>query len=124
MELEKLIPDIEIPKQKPVVLIVYEQLSQAIVTNYHLPEKRMAASVQVGVGYDCDPDRVEAVLLDVALLSEKPISEATINEAAEFAMNAVTPIDDVRGSARYRKLMVRNMTRKALSEVWEKLKAR
>ncbi len=31
MELDKLIPTIEIPKQKPVVLIVYEQLSNAIV---------------------------------------------------------------------------------------------
>ena len=62
------------------------------------------------------------LLLDVVLLSEKPISEATINEAAEFAMNAVTPIDDVRGSARYRSLMVRNMTRNALTDVWEKLK--
>ncbi len=57
----------------------------------------------------------------MALLSEKPISEETINEAAEFAMNAVTPIDDVRGSARYRKLMVRNMTRKAITEVWRRL---
>jgi CO/xanthine dehydrogenase FAD-binding subunit len=64
------------------------------------------------------------VLLDVALLSEKPITETTINEAAEFAMNSVKPIDDVRGSARYRKLMVRNLTRKALGEVWEKLKAK
>ncbi len=63
------------------------------------------------------------LLLDMALLREKPINEATINEAAEFAMNAVTPIDDVRGSARYRKLMARNMTRKALLDVWEKLSA-
>ncbi len=61
------------------------------------------------------------LLLDMALLREKPINEESINEAAEFAMNAVTPIDDVRGSARYRKLMVRNMTRKALTEVWERL---
>ncbi len=60
---------------------------------------------------------------DMAPLSEKPITEDTINEAADVAMNSVTPIDDVRGSARYRKLMVRNLTRKALSEVWEKLKA-
>lgn len=58
---------------------------------------------------------------DMSLLSEKPVNEATINEAAEFAMNSVTPIDDVRGSARYRKLMVRNMTRNALTEVWKRL---
>lgn len=61
------------------------------------------------------------LLLDVALLSEKPITEETINEAADFAMKAVTPIDDVRGSARYRKLIVRNLTRKALIEVWKRL---
>ncbi len=64
------------------------------------------------------------LLLDVAILSEKAVTAESINEAAEFAMNSVTPIDDVRGSARYRKLMVRNMTRKALADVWEKLKAR
>lgn len=62
------------------------------------------------------------LLLDMALLSEKPISEESINEAADFAMNSVTPIDDVRGSARYRKLMVRNLTRKALTDVWVNLK--
>ena len=61
------------------------------------------------------------LLLDVALLSEKPIGEVTINEAAEFAMSAETPIDDVRGSARYRKLMVRNLTRNALTDVWKRL---
>jgi CO/xanthine dehydrogenase FAD-binding subunit len=61
------------------------------------------------------------LLLDVALLSEKQINEESINEAADFAMNAVKPIDDVRGSARYRSLMVRNLTRNALTDVWEKL---
>lgn len=59
---------------------------------------------------------------DMSLLSEKPITPELIDEAADVAMNSVTPIDDVRGSARYRKLMVRNMTRKALLDVWEKLR--
>jgi carbon-monoxide dehydrogenase medium subunit len=56
-----------------------------------------------------------------AILSEKTITAKTISSAAEAAMEAVTPIDDVRGSARYRKLMVRNLTREALTEVWTKL---
>ncbi len=61
------------------------------------------------------------LLLAMTPLGEEAISEATINAAAEFAMNAVTPIDDVRGSARYRQLMVRNLVRKAVTEVWERL---
>lgn len=56
------------------------------------------------------------------ILAENPITEAIIAEAAEAAMNACTPIDDVRGSARYRKLMVRNLTKKAITEVWEKIR--
>ena len=61
------------------------------------------------------------LLIDMALLNEKPITAELIDVAADVAMNSVTPIDDVRGSARYRKLMVRNMTRNALNEVWKKL---
>jgi CO/xanthine dehydrogenase FAD-binding subunit len=59
-----------------------------------------------------------------AVLAEKTITEATIAEAARAAMDACTPIDDVRGSARYRKLMVRNLTRKAVTEVWERISKR
>jgi CO/xanthine dehydrogenase FAD-binding subunit len=57
-----------------------------------------------------------------AVLADKPLSDATLDEAAAAAMDACTPIDDVRSSARYRKLMVRNLTRKALAEVWAKIK--
>jgi carbon-monoxide dehydrogenase medium subunit len=57
-----------------------------------------------------------------AILAGKPISEASIAEAAGAAMEACTPIDDVRGSARYRKLMVRNLTRRAITEIWEQIK--
>lgn len=58
-----------------------------------------------------------------AILAEGPLNETTISRAAEAAMAACTPIDDVRSSARYRKLMVRNLTKRAVTEVWAQLQA-
>jgi carbon-monoxide dehydrogenase medium subunit len=52
------------------------------------------------------------------VLSGKKITAELIDEAAVATMDSVTPIDDVRGSARYRKQMVKNLTREALTEVW------
>jgi carbon-monoxide dehydrogenase medium subunit len=55
-------------------------------------------------------------------LSENSISEEALRHASRLAMEACTPIDDVRASARYRKMMVRNLSYKALKEVWEEIK--
>ncbi len=54
-------------------------------------------------------------------LANNPITPEAIQEAARLAAEACSPIDDVRGSARYRKQMVRNLSLKALTEVWKKL---
>lgn len=56
------------------------------------------------------------------LLASKPIDEAVLVEAAQLAYESCTPIDDVRGSARYRKQMVRNLTRNALVDIWSKIR--
>jgi carbon-monoxide dehydrogenase medium subunit len=61
-------------------------------------------------------DRVEAIL------AEAPINGQTLREASNAAMEACNPIDDVRATARYRKMMVRNLSLKALSEIWETIK--
>jgi CO/xanthine dehydrogenase FAD-binding subunit len=53
------------------------------------------------------------------ILASKPITEAVIAEAAQAAMDACNPIDDVRGSGRYRKHMVRNLTKQAVTEVFK-----
>ena len=44
-----------------LIIVPNAKLAQAIVTNFCLPEKRMAASLQVGVSYDSDPDQIERV---------------------------------------------------------------
>jgi carbon-monoxide dehydrogenase medium subunit len=56
-----------------------------------------------------------------AYLANTPITPDSIREAASLAAKACAPIDDVRGSARYRKQMVKNLSARALAEVWEKL---
>ena len=57
------------------------------------------------------------------ILANAPISEDTIIAAAQAAMDTATPIDDVRGSARYRKYMVRNLTREGVTYVWNRIQA-
>ncbi len=54
-------------------------------------------------------------------LANHSITPESLREAAYLSANACSPIDDVRGSARYRKEMVRNLSAKALTEVWKNL---
>jgi carbon-monoxide dehydrogenase medium subunit len=54
-------------------------------------------------------------------LADRAITPKVLREAALLTSEACSPIDDVRGSARYRKQMVKNLSVKALSEVWERL---
>ncbi len=48
-----------------MVIVPNAKLSQAIVTNYYLPEKRLGVSLQVSVSYGSDLDRVEQILLEI-----------------------------------------------------------
>jgi carbon-monoxide dehydrogenase medium subunit len=57
-----------------------------------------------------------------AYLAKTTITPEVIREAAYLAAEACAPIDDVRGSVRYRREMVKNLSARALAEVWAKLK--
>jgi small-conductance mechanosensitive channel len=46
------------------VIIPNNKITQSILTNYYLPEPRMAVLTHISVSYDVDPDRVEAALLE------------------------------------------------------------
>jgi len=56
------------------------------------------------------------------VLAASPPGKETFALAAQKAMEAATPIDDVRASAAYRKAMVRNLTLRGLREVWTQMK--
>jgi small-conductance mechanosensitive channel len=49
-----------------IVVIPNSKLSQSVVTNYYLPEKRMSLLIPIGVSYSSDPARVEQVLVEEA----------------------------------------------------------
>jgi CO/xanthine dehydrogenase FAD-binding subunit len=54
-------------------------------------------------------------------LATNPPGPQAFKEAAQLAAESCSPINDVRGSARYRKAMVHNLTQKALEITWERL---
>ncbi|MBI4907834.1 MAG: mechanosensitive ion channel family protein [Acidobacteria bacterium] len=49
-----------------LIIVPNAKLAQAIVTNYHLPEKRMSLLLPVGVSYDSDPEAIERILIEEA----------------------------------------------------------
>lgn len=50
-------------------------------------------------------------------LAGKKLDESVINEAANLAMLSINPISDVRGSAKYRKVITRVITQRALQAI-------
>lgn len=68
--------------QNNIIVIPNNKLSQSVVINYSLPEKRMATLIPIGVSYSSDPEKVEKILKEVVkdaigkvpgLINEEPI---------------------------------------------------
>ncbi len=56
-----------------LVIIPNAKLSQSIITNYYLPEKRMSLLIPISVSYESDPERIERILIDEAKKATKEI---------------------------------------------------
>jgi carbon-monoxide dehydrogenase medium subunit len=59
-----------------------------------------------------------------AALGGKAVSDETIQQAAEAAQAAARPIDDMRGTAQYRRHLVGVLTRRALRGAIQRAKER
>jgi len=57
-----------------LIFIPNNKLSQATVTNFHMPEPRLGVSIQVNVDYDSDTDRVARILLEEAQAGTREIA--------------------------------------------------
>ena len=66
------------------VIVPNSTLAKAVITNYSLPEPRMAYVMPVSVAYGTDPQRVEKVLLDVAQEAIRDRLEGLLAEPAPF----------------------------------------
>ncbi len=53
-----------------MVIVPNAKLAEAIVTNFHLPDKTVSSSISVRVAYDSDPDVVERLLIEEALSAQ------------------------------------------------------
>ena len=96
-------------------------LSIVGVTVFGYPCKETASGYRFKIALASVAPVPFAAVKAEAVLAEKKITADVIAEAAQVAMDSINPIDDVRGSARYRKYMVRNLAREALTEVWSKI---
>jgi small-conductance mechanosensitive channel len=66
-----------------LIVVPNAKLAQAIVTNFHLPEKRMSLLVPVNVSYESDPEAVERILVEEASAGAKVIP-GLLSEPAPF----------------------------------------
>lgn len=47
-----------------LIIIPNSKLSQSIVVNYFLPEKRMSLQIPISVSYNSDPERIQQILIE------------------------------------------------------------
>jgi small-conductance mechanosensitive channel len=69
-----------------VVIVPNAKLAQAIVTNFYLPDKQVAVTVEAGVHYDSDLNKVEKITADVAreVMKEAALAAASFEPVIRY----------------------------------------
>jgi len=66
-----------------IVVVPNAKLATAVITNYSMPESQMSLLVPISVSYDCDPDRVERILIEESLRAASEV-EGLLEDPAPF----------------------------------------
>lgn len=125
MRPDEMLVEISFPAMKPTQRGTFLKLA--------LRRAQAISVVNVAILLDLDADTVRTASITLgavaptiihapaaeAYLAGKPLSDEIIEEAARLTMNAARPIDDIRGSAAYRREMVRVCTRRGLRSLRE-----
>ena len=118
---DELITDIEVPVQPPGVHAWYAKFAALSADDW--------PSVGVAVWYRTEAGRIAEARVAVSAATERPLRVAgaeaalvgaaptprTFAAAADVAADAIEPMADIRGSAAYKREMVRVHTRRALA---------
>lgn len=82
--------------QNNVVIVPNSKVAQSVITNYDMPEPRMALGMKISVSYATDVERLEAVLLEEAsaavgevpgLLGDPPASVRFIPGFGDYSLD-------------------------------------
>ena len=128
---DEIVTDILIPAPEPLSAGCYLKLMRRNAMDLALvgaavcltlDKDRKCANARVALGAVA-PTPIRAYAAE-SVLAGSPISDRLIEASAEKASEEARPISDLRGSAAYRKEIVRVLTRRALKTAYERHSAR
>jgi len=76
-----------------------------------------APITRAGIALGCVAPVVVRAIAAEAFLTGRSLDDTTIAEAAALAVSSTAPVDDIRGTAEYRRAMVQTLTARALRQI-------
>jgi len=124
-----IVTSINFPSIKPSIKGSYIKLGRnkksdlaivgVTVIGYSMPSNASSFSVRLSLT-SAYPTPIEIIEVQKYFKDHK-LTHKNISEISNIVMEACSPIDDIRGSKKYRKLMVRNLTQIALTSLCQRL---
>jgi aerobic carbon-monoxide dehydrogenase medium subunit len=122
---DELITQIEIPAQPPGVHTWYEKFAALSADDWPAVGVAVWFRTEAGtitesrVAVSAATERPVRAAGAEAALAGKPTTPQTFADAADAAAQEIEPLSDIRGSAAYKREMVRVHTGRALSRAWQ-----